>query len=454
MRLQTFTQFLRNQAGNATFMGFALFMILIGGVGSAIDVSRSYMVRTKVSNSLDAAGLAAGAVASQQDIQLVAAKYFNANFSGEFAGTETISITATPNADNTIIDLAAVVEVPATFMKVFGHDKTRLTVNSQITRSNKGLELVLVMDNTGSMGWDGKLTAMKSAATDLVNILYGDDNDAENLFIGLVPFSQAVNVGKTHTGWIQSNSYNWGPTSWAGCVDAREDGGDVTDDPPATDPFIAYYWPDDSNNDWSYYNRRGRLRYREPLNTSRGPNKYCPDPIAPMTTSKTTILTAIDDMGAAGNTHINLGAAWGWRLLSPRWRNLWGGDMDSNSLPLDYNAPLMNKAVVLLTDGDNTMSNGTRSAYWYLNDGKLGTTSSSNAFNELNSRTASVCSQMKQNGIIIYSIAFGNPGTAAQTLMRDCASKDDFYFNSPDNTTLQQAFRAIGDSLANLRISK
>jgi hypothetical protein len=53
-----------------------------------------------------------------------------------------------------------------------------------------------------------------------------------------------------------------------------------------------------------------------------------------------------------GGTMANLGLAWGWRVLSPRWRGLWDGDL-ADEMPLDYDEPNMEKVVILLTDGNN-----------------------------------------------------------------------------------------------------
>ena len=136
-------------------------------------------------------------------------------------------------------------------MRVFGKTKTTVKATSEITRENKGLELVMVLDNTGSMA-GSKLTSLKSAATDLVNILYGDKTTVDNLWIGLVPFSQAVNIGSSRTSWVASDSFSFGTTTWDGCVDAREASNrDVTDDPPSVAKFPRYYWPcNTSYNAW------------------------------------------------------------------------------------------------------------------------------------------------------------------------------------------------------------
>lgn len=179
-----------------------------------------------------------------------------------------------------------------------------------------------------------------------------------------------------------------------------------------------------------------------------------------MTNQKSTIDSGIDTIYAAGNTHVNFGAVWGWRMLSPRWRGLWGGTMNTNNLPLDYNAPLMQKAIIIMTDGTNTMtggsgsSRGVRTAYGFLDEGKLGSTNSSLAVGKLNQKLTSVCNSLKAQNVLVYTILFQENNGTIQTLMRNCATTPDYFFNSPSESELQAAFRTIGDSLANLRISR
>lgn len=125
---------------------------------------------------------------------------------------------------------------------------------SQVTRTASGLELVMALDNTGSMSGT-KLTALKSAAHHWC-ILYGSKTTVPDLWIGLVPFSQTVNIGSTRTSWTDtaySDTLNWGPTSWGGCVDARETtSGDTTDTPPTTQKYKVYYSPSTDNRPYPY----------------------------------------------------------------------------------------------------------------------------------------------------------------------------------------------------------
>lgn len=517
--MQRIHEFYRKDSG-MTLPLLAVSMIAITTlVGMAIDTGRMQLVQSKLQFSLDAAGLAAGSTVSTSTLNSEVAKYLGANFNGYLGATLT-GTSATVDSTNTIITLSATATLPTTFMAVAGVNTITVSATSQISRAVTGLELVMVLDNTGSMnnsaGQSGvsKIQALQSAATTLVNTLFASNPPAGKLWVGIVPFSQAVNIGTGHPTWMNttydnsmvdtsgsSASTDWGPSgSWAGCVDARGSGEDITDDPPVTSNtstlFDAYYWYSDSlnpdsgtvtnsgANNWKQCTKRWNrckggscvvvsgscstssghtctlttpsCTYSSPLNqTTQGPNYLCPQQVTPMTNDKNTLLNAINSMQARGDTLIPQGMQWGWNMLSPRWQGFWGGTMGSNGLPLAYNTQGMSKAIVLLTDGTNTIDNTSHGAYWFLGDNKLGTTSSSTAVTDLNNNTLSLCTAMKNKGIYIYTIALGtDPTQAGLTMLQNCATASNYYFDSPSTSQLQSIFSAIGDSLSNLRVSK
>ena len=171
-----------------------------------------------------------------------------------------------------------------------------------------------------------------------------------------------------------------------------------------------------------------------------------------------------------GGTAIKHGMAWGWRALSPRWKGLWGGDP---TLPLNYDEPLMAKAMIVLTDGEHVFwrrerfnsSQGSTSDYG--SHGRIGwgrlhqgynsgapITVRSDGEDELDSRLALLCTNVKAAGISVYTIMLQVNTPALQDLFRNCASNPAFFFESPTSDDLQGIFETIANDLAQLRIAQ
>ena len=66
-----------------------------------------------------------------------------------------------------------------------------------------------------------------------------------------------------------------------------------------------------------------------------------------------------------------------------------------------------------------------------------------------------MCTAMKAEGIIIYTLTFGAaPDAGTKDLFEDCATDLDMYFHAASSSTLEQAFEQIADELSNLRIAE
>ncbi len=163
---------LRNEDGSVIpFVALGLLM-LIGSAGIAIDMGRVQIVQARLQNSLDAAGLAAGTVAHSGNPSTEATNYFSANFPAGYLGTTVSAVTVTPNADSRVLTLNVSGTVNTTFMRLFGINTVAVAATTQITLASEGMELVLVLDNTGSMNSavnpsnsnTTKIAALKSAA--------------------------------------------------------------------------------------------------------------------------------------------------------------------------------------------------------------------------------------------------------------------------------------------------
>jgi Flp pilus assembly protein TadG len=209
-----------------------------------------------------------------------------------------------------------------------------------------------------------------------------------------------------------------------------------------------------------------------------GPNKACPTPITPLTNDRAALDAAIAAMEGwqGGGTIINTGAAWGWRVLSP------GEPFTEGAVYTDAN---VNKVMVLMTDGRNEFAsqvapcwnsgvpaallgnpnpryNSHYSAYGYVSEGTLGTTTSLNdAATELNARLATLCTNIKgasAAGITIYTIVFGMDSSSiwdtVKARMQACATSAAHFFDAPTAADLDAAFAAIGAELRKLRVAQ
>jgi hypothetical protein len=337
-----------------------------------------------------------------------------------------------------------------------------------------------------------KIGALRTSAADLVNILFGDNPAPEKLKVALVPFVTNVNIGTDpalRDAVIDPASLaasNFTGTTWAGCVIERPYPHNLQDTSIATGGrWRAYSWPKEprltsSGNNSQCENRAnssgtGWRTISEPTAAGQntmaegsGPNKGCPLPaIRRLTNSKANLLSDIAKMrpwdGTGTMTHVGL--SWALRAISPN-------EPFANGLP--YGTEDWNKAIVLMTDGQNDLirqdsdcygnSGGPYTAFtgerYPVDDNTFGVGGSTrsakreNVLEELDDLTAEACAFVKSKGVILYTILLQVNDAATQTLYRNCASAPDKFFNVPTADELNAAFRAIADDLSNLRVSK
>lgn len=465
---------LRDEGGGIAVVLALAIVPLVAFAGLAIDTGRGELVRARLSQSLDAAALAGGRVFFESrrddDIRM----YFAANFPAGYLEAAISPLAIEEDRLAGRLTVSATATVPTTFMSVLGFQEITVSARTVVERADRGMELVLVMDNTGSMYQGGSRTSrinrMKAAAQELVDILYEDRETIEDLWIGLVPYTASVNIGNARTGWLAANAFQGltypAGAAWKGCVEARSGGEDLTDAPPSAAPFRPFFFPaHPDDNAWPPLDESAATNTTN--NDGRGPNLGCGPPVTPPTGSRAVVEAAISAMDSwhRGGTITSEGLAWGWRMLSPRWRGLWGGDTPP-TLPLDYHTPLMRKVVIILTDGKNELytywrrgGNDTdHTAYGRVRQGRLGTTSKDAARREINRRTAQLCADMKARGVVIYTITFevdsDTAGQEGRQLFRDCATTPAHYFDNPVGTDLSVTFRTIANQLGNLRIAE
>jgi len=171
---------------------------LIGFIGIGTDTARAFMVKSRLSTALDAAGLAGGKAFFSATRDADMTMYFNANFPAGYMGATVSGPDFVVDDANEKIELTASATVPTTFMRLFGYENITVAASAEISRQEIMLDVVLSIDMSGSMTtWTGgktRIAAARDAATTLVEILFGDNATNPLLKIGLVPWNSKVNV--------------------------------------------------------------------------------------------------------------------------------------------------------------------------------------------------------------------------------------------------------------------
>jgi Flp pilus assembly protein TadG len=208
-------EFRKDARGNVAII-FALVSIpLVALVGAAVDYTRASSARTALQTALDSAALmiskdAATMTAAQ--ITTRARQYVDSLYVTTDAPIQTFSATYTPNTGSgATILLDAGGNIPTYFMRVMGSNFNTLPIKSSSTTTwgSTRTRVAMVLDNTGSMSDNGKMDALKSAATDMITKLSGFNSVAGDVYISIVPFAKDVNVSTQNASasWL-----NW--TEW------------------------------------------------------------------------------------------------------------------------------------------------------------------------------------------------------------------------------------------------
>lgn len=394
--------FWKNNRGNvATMFGLALVPLLLG-VGAAVDMVRIHNVNTTLQAAVDEAALAGATskkINDKKNLKAIVQTYLNTNqaFTVLEKGAK---VTQGIDTANGSFFVKVEGKMKTSFMKLAGIKTVKINAISAVGLGIQGMEVALVLDNTGSMA-GSKLSSLKVAAKQFVSILESSKADYADLKFGLVPFSKYVNVGlgNASASWIKGPSK---PASWNGCVGSQASPKDVNVGAsggkfPAIDGGV------------------------------------CPTPIVPLTTNTMSINANIDAMVAVGNTYVAGGVLWGWNVLDS------SQPFTEGKTPAQLKAISGRKVMVVMTDGTNTAS-----PLYPSHDG-VDSKLADNNF-------ATLCTNVKAQQIEIYTILFEEPSPVIRDLMRNCASDPSKFFDTTSSAALVSAFEGIGKELAGVRL--
>ncbi|MGY2735767.1 TadE/TadG family type IV pilus assembly protein [Sphingomonas sp. UYP23] len=217
----------RDVAGNALAIMAAALIPMAGMVGGAIDISRMYIIKTRMQHACDAGALAGrkqmGGGIWGTDDNAVAEKFYDGNFPSNGYGS-TATTRSFAESGGTVIGTATAT-VPMTLMRVLGVTTQTLAVSCDSEMRLPNTDVMFVLDVTGSMNCtassttctnnngvpaagskiDGLKTAVKcfyeivarlktNATCATTNATGGTGNQVQIRF-GFMPYASNVNVG-------------------------------------------------------------------------------------------------------------------------------------------------------------------------------------------------------------------------------------------------------------------
>ncbi|MBU6471956.1 MAG: pilus assembly protein [Alphaproteobacteria bacterium] len=454
--------FARARKGNIAIT-FALLLVPIAvAAGAGLDFSRALIVRARLSEALDAAGLAVGATSglSTQQMQTMAQDYFNANYTADKSFGTPAAVTVTPG--NGSVTVSTSVDVPMTLMNLVGYKSMPVSASSQVVWGSTKLWVALVLDNTGSMtetdrSGTSKISALKTASHQLLTMLQTASANPGDVKVSIVPFNRDVNVGSSNysaswidwTAWDAANSYQ----TYTNCNGGSGGNGYYSNNwgysGSGSDGSYSYGGTNYSNRQnctvttvvppHSTWNGciMDRTQNYDTLNTTPDPtntatlfpsDQYnsCPLQLMALSDDWTALGNEIDNMYAGGNTNQTIGLAWGWQTLTD------GDPMNAGTLPQDTQ-----QVIILLSDGLNTQNR------WTTNESSI------------DAREKLACDNAKAAGVIIYTVFVDLNGTSGNSApLQYCASSSSKYFDLTTSGAIVAAFNTIGQQITNLRVAK
>jgi uncharacterized protein YegL len=393
--------------------------------------------------ALDATALALTRImpASQETLDTVGNQYFQANMGNHTLSNVQLSVT--PELGKLKLSVKGTYHVQ--MANIVGASTVDLGTSSEAKWSVGKVEIALVLDNSWSMNSLGRMTELKNAAHNLLNVLQNAAKQPGDAKVAIIPFDARVNVGTGNVGatWIkwndwdaangtcsksqygskgscESNSGIWTPlnhSNWNGCVWDRDKSNDTLDTAPAGSATNFPAWQ--CQHGISNPNLVSQML---PLTTNWG---------AVDSTDATTLHGKVNQMQPSGYTNITIGLVWGWHALT---------DTAVMTEAAANNAENLQKYIVLLTDGENTKNR--------FNDSEF----------TMNQRTLTTCNNIrnltKADGshlIKVYTVRLVDGDDA---LLTSCATTPDMFKPVENASELSSVFSSIGAEIANLHLSK
>lgn len=336
------------------FSLFLLIVMLIVG-GMAVDLMRFETNRSRLQSTLDRAVLAAADLDQPLDAEGVVEDYF-----AKAGLAENLTyVDAEETINSSQVTARAGMDINMLFLKLVGIDSMVVPASGTAIESVSDIEIILVLDVSGSMASNNRIENLRTAASEFVGAIL--ENDAENrISIGIVPFNGQINLGAALRGQYATTDQHG--VANVNCIDL----------PPAafTTPDLSttLSMPMTAHADTFSSTTTSNAFYAVSANTPQfllpSVNSWCPpyavNTVRVPTRSETTLVGHIQGLTAMGATSINAGLRWGIELLDPGSNAMFGNLIRAGQIPtffsdrpFAYDREDTLKVIVLMSDGEN-----------------------------------------------------------------------------------------------------
>jgi len=320
-----------------------LSMLSVGGIG--VDLMRMERDRTELQYTLDRAVLAAADLDQTQTPAAVVLDYLTKSGMSEYYSPPTSEI----GLGYRIVTSTISTGFDTHFMQFAGLDTIPIYASSTAEESIDGLEISLVLDVSGSMNSNSRLTNLKVAAKEFIDTMVANTTDGK-MSISIIPYATQVSVPEDLFAQYNIDSEQ----EYSHCVNFSASDFDSASLSTSTElegtmHFSPWYSTD-------YRSSGGLVPYA--VCSPEGSRE-----ILPLQKDADTLKDFIDNLSAWGNTSIDLGMKWATTLLDPSAQPA----IDALTLGIDPTVPIdfaerpssytdadTIKIVVLMTDGQNT----------------------------------------------------------------------------------------------------
>ena len=348
--------FTRDEDGVMIAFSIFFFLIILMVAGIGVDLMHFEMKRARLQNTLDRAVLAAADLQQPLDASQVVQDYINkADLDANLTGAPVVNQSL--NQKDVLAN--AEVSVPTQFIHMFGYDSLMAPATAGAKEAIEGIEVVMVLDVSGSMGWNNKLVNLKPAAREFVDTVLGLAPTGD-VTISIVPYNTQVNAGEALLRHFNASNEH----GYSHCVDFEA--GDFASTGLSTAQPLARTAHFDISRD--------EERAYPPVATAAEGGLRTPvcatapfSEIMVMSNNTTQLHNKINSFQAGGNTSIDVAMKWANTLLDPGTRPvitqmIADGDVApvNAGRPVAFDEPDVLKVIVVMTDGQNT-------SQWYLN---------------------------------------------------------------------------------------